>query len=78
MENVRSITLLLALSAGTVAGMPALGGEFEFSVYGGVQTGSHSRVEGDDPAGIGPFSFSAGWNGESFDPAPYYLSLIHI
>lgn len=51
---------------------PALGGDFELSVYGGVQGASHTTVSGNDPAGVGNFSFSAGWDGNSFEAPPYY------
>ena len=61
---------LLALAA--LAAPSAYAGDFELSVYGGGQTASHSRVEGNDPAGVGPFSFSAGWDGNSFKAPVYY------
>lgn len=61
--------LTVALLCGSVLSASA---EFQLSVYGGVQTSPHSRVSGDDPAGAGPFSFTAGWEGNSFEAPPYY------
>jgi len=52
--------------------LPAAAEQFELSVYGGVQGLPHSHVSGNDPAGIGSFSFSAGWEGNSFAAPPYY------
>ena len=43
--------------------------EFQFSVYGGWQTAPHSLVE---ITGIGAESFTAGWEGRSFETPPYY------
>lgn len=56
------------------AASPVVADQFQLSFYGGAQTASHSRVEGNDPAGVGPFSFSAGWDGNSFD-VPFYYGL---
>ena len=70
MEHVWGITGLIALAA--VAATPASAGDFELSFYGGAQTASHSNVSGDDPAGAGPFSFSAGWDGRSLKAPIYY------
>ncbi len=49
--------------------------EVEISVYGGWQTAPHSGVTIDDPALVGAGanpSFTAGWEGRSFDMPPYY------
>ncbi len=46
--------------------------ETELSFYTGIQESPHSRVEGNDPSGIGPFSFLAKWEGRSFEAPPYY------
>ncbi len=56
-----------------VAGMatPALA-EMELSFYSGIQESPHSRVEGNDPGGLGAFSFLSEWEGRSFDMPPYY------
>lgn len=54
------------------AGTSAQGQEFQLSVYGGLQTLPHSVVSGNDPAGAGAFSFTAGWEGNSFQAPPYY------
>ena len=73
MEYARKTRSILAFAAPILAaGQTAFAGDFELSFYGGAQTASHSTVEGNDPAGVGPFSFSAGWDGNSFDAPPYY------
>ncbi len=46
--------------------------EVELSFYTGIQEAPHSRVEGTDPGGVGPFSFLATWEGRSFEAPPYY------
>jgi len=46
--------------------------ETELSFYTGVQEAPHSRVEGNDPSGIGAFSFLSTWEGRSFEPPPHY------
>ncbi len=46
--------------------------EMELSFYTGVQEAPHSRVEGNDPSGIGAFSFLSAWEGRSFEPPPHY------
>lgn len=43
--------------------------EFQFSAYGGWQTAPHSLVE---VTGIGAESFTAGWEGRSFEMPPYW------
>jgi len=42
-----------------------------FSFYGGFQGSPHSGVSGTDPDG-NDFDFTAGWEGQSFKPSPYY------
>ena len=64
---IRAAAAALCLAA---AG-PALA-ETELSFYTGAQEAAHSRVTGDDPGGVGPFSFLAAWQGKSFQPPPYY------
>lgn len=61
-----SLLMLCALAAG-----PARA-EFELSIYTGVQTSPHSVVKGDEPDGMGDFNFTAGWEGKSGSPPPYY------
>lgn len=63
---------LAKLALALVIAAPAAAQDFSLSVYGGVQTLPHSVVTGNDPAGVGPFSFTAGWDGNSFDAPPYY------
>lgn len=46
--------------------------EFELSIYTGYQTSPHSVVKGDDPDGVGDFSFTAAWEGKSGEMPPYY------
>ena len=46
--------------------------EFELDVYTGWQTSPHSVVSGNDPTGVGSFSFNAGWEGNSFEMPPHY------
>lgn len=46
--------------------------ETELSFYTGIQEAPHSRVEGNDPGGVGPFDFLAKWDGKSFEMPPYY------
>ena len=46
--------------------------EVELSFYTGYQTAPHSTVSGTDPAGVDPFSFTAGWDGNSLSLPPYY------
>ncbi len=54
-----------------VLALPAAA-ETELSFYSGIQEAPHSRVEGNDPGGIGPFSFLATWEGRSFEMPPHY------
>ena len=67
-------TTCIALAATCFYGSSATlaAAQFQLSVYGGLQTLPHSRVKGDDPAGVGPFNFLAGWDGNSFEAPPYY------
>jgi len=67
---VRLPLTLLALAA-VVLALPARA-EVELSFYTGIQEAPHSRVEGTDPGGVGPFSFLATWEGRSFEMPPYY------
>ncbi|WP_172298132.1 outer membrane protein [Pseudoruegeria sp. HB172150] len=46
--------------------------ETELSFYTGYQTAPHSRVEGNDPTGVGSFSFLSEWEGRSFEMPPYW------
>jgi len=51
---------------------PATAQNFQLSFYGGLQTLPHSVVTGNDPAGVGAFNFTAGWEGNSFRAPVYY------
>lgn len=44
----------------------------EFSFYIGEQIAHDSNVEGNDPAGVGPFDFTAAWDGRSFQNPLHY------
>ena len=48
--------------------------EVELSFYTGAQESPHSRVSGTDPGNAvnSTLDFTAGWEGKSFDPPPYY------
>ena len=74
-RRLRSGALLLVVGLGIPAGllwaMPARA-ETEISVYSGLQSAPHSTVDGDDPGGLGDYRFTAGWDGRSFEPPPYY------
>ena len=63
----RSLCAILALWSAPVTAQ-----DFQLSVFGGLQTLPHSVVEGNDPAGVGAFNFTAGWDGNSFEAPPYY------
>ena len=63
-------TLFLALGL-TFLAIPA-SAEMELSFYSGAQESPHSRVKGNDPGGVGAFSFLAKWKGRSFEAPPYY------
>lgn len=64
------------LSSAAIAGLFAFAApaaaEVELSFFTGSQSAPHSRVSGNDPTGLGAFSFNSAWEGESFEPAPYY------
>lgn len=46
--------------------------EFVISAYSGIQDAPHSRVTGNDPGGVGPFSYLFDWDGKSGAMPPYY------
>jgi len=46
--------------------------ESELSFYTGIQESPHSRVRGNDPGGVGAFSFLSTWEGRSGEAPPYY------
>jgi len=58
------LTVAFLLSSSSLAAA-----EFQFSAYGGWQTAPHSLVE---ITGIGAESFTAGWQGRSFQTPPYW------
>ncbi len=59
-------TMIFGLLGTTVAA------ENQFSFYTGLQTAPHSIVTGSDPAGVGDFDFTAGWDGKSFQAPLHY------
>lgn len=67
-----SLSLALAATTAIVVGAAAQAQDFEISVYSGWQSAPHSVVSGDDIAGVGPFSFTAGWEGRPFAAPPHY------
>jgi lipid A oxidase len=67
-QNLHAPVLALCLA---LFAIPA-SAEVELSFYTGVQEAPHSRVEGNDPSGVGAFSFLAKWDGKSFEAPPYY------
>lgn len=72
-KNMTPRTKILLLAACLFASIgSAASAQFQLSIYGGVQSLPHSGVTGNDPAGVGSFSFSAGWEGNSFKMPPYY------
>ncbi|THH36033.1 porin family protein [Aliishimia ponticola] len=44
----------------------------DISVYLGFQQAGNSDINGNDPAGVGAFSFPASWDGKSFEAPPHY------
>ena len=46
--------------------------EFEIGGYIGPQIAHSSNVDGNDPAGVGPFAFTAEWDGRSFENPLHY------
>lgn len=62
---------LTAFALTTAMALPATAQDHELSFYLGAQTSPHSTVDFDD-AILGPTSFTAGWDGRSFEPPPYY------
>jgi lipid A oxidase len=50
--------------------LPAAAADWQLSVYSGLQTAPHSTVSGTSQ-GV-DFDFTAGWEGNSFAPPPYY------
>ena len=62
---------LVAAGVGAALAGPALA-ETELSFYTGFQAAPHSRVEGNDPGGVGDFSFLSTWEGRPFEMPPYY------
>lgn len=69
---MRQPRFFVLMMASLVAFALPASAETELSFYLGAQTAPHSRVEGNDPSGIGPFSFLATWEGRSFEAPPYY------
>ena len=67
LTRVAAVTAVASLSCA----VPALA-EVQLSFYLGAQEAAHSRVRGNDPGGIGDFSFLSEWRGLSFEAPPYY------
>ncbi len=69
-------TLGLALAFSTGLGSSVLTNsaraELELSVYSGVNTSPHSKVDYDFNLGAGPQSVTVGWDGEPFKMPPYF------
>ncbi len=63
---IRTSLIAAAVLASSTAVASA---EFQFSAYGGWQTAPHSLVT---VTGIGAESFTAGWDGRSFEMPPYW------
>lgn len=61
---------LLGLSL-LALGQPAKA-EFELGGYVGPQIAHDSNIRGTDPTGAGPFSFTAAWDGRSFENPLHY------
>ncbi|MEL7114547.1 MAG: outer membrane beta-barrel protein [Pseudomonadota bacterium] len=66
----RHLTSGIALAAALAASSAFA--ESELSFYTGYQIAPHSRVEGNDPGGVGAFSFLATWEGRPLEAPPYY------
>ncbi|MEM1386499.1 MAG: outer membrane beta-barrel protein [Pseudomonadota bacterium] len=64
-NTLAGLGVALALSGAALA-------ETELSFYIGIQDSPHSRVTGNDPGGVGAFSFLSDWEGRSFEAPPYY------
>jgi lipid A oxidase len=62
----------VVFSCAALSATPVQAGDWEISVYGGVQGADSSRVKGNDPGGLGHFDFDSDWEGKSFHPPPYY------
>ena len=69
---LRRMLPVLALAMAGAILAPQAQAEIEISVYTGVQNAHSNDVTGNDPTGVGPFSFSASWDGDSFSNPPYY------
>ncbi|MEM1377521.1 MAG: outer membrane beta-barrel protein [Pseudomonadota bacterium] len=63
------MTRLSLATAALLASTHIASAEFQFSAYGGWQTAPHSLVT---VTGTDPQSFTAGWEGRSFEMPPYY------
>lgn len=71
MASAKHKVLAALLCLAGLFASPALA-ETELSFYTGIQESPHSRVEGNDPGGVGAFSFLSTWEGRSFEMPPYY------
>ncbi len=66
---MRTLALMILMQMGSATAAFA---QVELSFYGGIQSAPHSRVQGNDRGGVGPFDFLAAWEGRSLDAPPYY------
>ncbi len=65
----------IVLSVGLTGGLMTSGtaqAEPAISVYGGINSSPHSKVNYNFNQGAGPQSATVGWNGKSFAMPPYY------
>ncbi|QEW18806.1 hypothetical protein LA6_000981 [Marinibacterium anthonyi] len=67
-----AVLRIMTVALATTAGASAARAEIQISAYSGIQGAHSSDVSGNDPSGVGPFSFNANWDGNSMDSPPYY------
>ena len=70
LADTTGIAALAAAALCLCAGAAAA--EVELSFYGGYQTSPHSEVMVFDDSVVPDLEFTAGWEGRSFEPPPYY------
>lgn len=70
-RRVLLFPVFLVQLAALIVALPAWA-EREISFYTGWQTAPHSRIEGNDPGGVGAFDALIGWEGKSFEPPIHY------
>ena len=72
MDNLRQAARALPILMAPLFLGNELRAEFELSGYIGPQIAHDSNIDGEDPAGVGAFDFTATWEGRSFDTPPHY------